>query len=346
MEKFKVVLVGCGSMANEWVKYALSREDTELVALVDIKEEYATAMKERYGLTCPIYTDLTAAIEQSKANLVFDVTIPASHFSVCTKSLQLGCNVFSEKPMASTMTEAREMIRYVEDSGKSFSIMQNRRYDPNIRALRDMLRIGTIGQVGYVGADFFIGAHFGGFRDVMDSPLVLDMAIHTFDQARFIIGADPISVYCHEFNPPGSWYKGNASAICIYEMSDGSVFCYRGSWCAEGVPTSWESSWRINGERGTAIWDGRGEPCAEIVALDGQEGKFIRSYDKVEGIVDWEGNRGHIGCFDEMFSTLQERRRAETDCRDNIKSIAMVLGALESAKTSIKVDLTQYIQYG
>ena len=37
----------------------------------------------------------------------------------------------------------------------------------------------------------------------MDSPLVLDMAIHTFDQARFITGANPISVYCHEFNPPG-----------------------------------------------------------------------------------------------------------------------------------------------
>ena len=41
----------------------------------------------------------------------------------------------------------------------------------------------------------------------MESPLLLDMAIHTFDQARFITGADALSVYCHEFNPAGSWYR-------------------------------------------------------------------------------------------------------------------------------------------
>lgn len=39
MGKFKVVLAGCGSMANEWVKYALSREDVEFAALVDIKKK-------------------------------------------------------------------------------------------------------------------------------------------------------------------------------------------------------------------------------------------------------------------------------------------------------------------
>lgn len=89
----------------------------------------------------------------------------------------------------------------------------------------------------------------------MDHPLIVDMAIHTFDQARFISGTDPISVYCHEYNPPGSWYKGNAAAICIFEMSDGSVFTYRGSWAAEGQNTSWESAWRVTGSEGTALWD-------------------------------------------------------------------------------------------
>ncbi len=141
---------------------------------------------------------------------------------------------------------------------------------------------GTIGRVGYVGADFFLGPHFGGFREAMESPLILDMAIHTFDQARFITGADPVSVYCQEFNPPGSWYAGNASAICIYEMSDGSVFCYRGSWCAEGAPTSWEAAWRVTGEQGTALWDGSGAPYAEIVAAGDQDGKFIREYTSVD----------------------------------------------------------------
>lgn len=346
MKKFRVVSVGCGIIANEWMKHALPRTDMEIVALVDIRKESADALAARYGLTCPTFTDLAAAIEQTNADVVFDLTIPASHFGVCTTALKYGCDVLSEKPMAATMTEARDMIRQMEQSGKTFAIMQNQRFNPNIRAMRDLVRSGTIGAPGYIGADFFIGAHFDGFRILMDSPLVLDMAIHTFDQARFISGADPVSVYCHEFNPAGSWYKGNAAAICIFEMSDGSVFCYRGSWCAEGAPTAWEASWRVTGERGTAIWDGQTAPYAEIVSPDHQEDKFIRDYIRVESDEKWNGNSGHAGCLDEMFAALKEGRSAETDCRDNIHSVAMVLGAVESARTGKKIDLVDYIQQG
>ncbi|MBD0383004.1 Gfo/Idh/MocA family protein [Paenibacillus sedimenti] len=342
MSSYRIVVVGCGSMANAWVKNVMEREHAEVVALVDIKAEFAQAMADRHGLTCAVFTDVAQAIKETGANLVLDITIPSSHFQVCTTALQHGCDVFGEKPMAATMAEAREIVDIAEQTGRSLSVMQNRRYDANIRALRGLIDAGTIGRVGYVGADFFLAPHFGGFRDAMESPLILDMAIHTFDQARLIIGADPVSVYCHEFNPPGSWYAGNASAICIYEMSDGSVFCYRGSWCAEGAPTTWEAAWRVTGEHGTAIWDGLGTPYAEIVAPGDQAGKFVRDHKRVEADVTWPGRSGHAGCLDEMFAALREGRRAETDCRDNIKSMAMVLGALESAKSGRKIDLRAY----
>lgn len=327
-------------MARTWVEYALERADAEIVALVDLYPESARAMAERYGLACGTYTDLAQALQASGANLVFDVTIPASHHQVARTALEADCHVFGEKPMAAAMEEARDLIRVAERAGRSHAVMQNRRYNANIRAFRGLIAGGTIGRVGYVGADFFIGAHFGGFRDAMDSPLILDMAIHTFDQARFLTGADPVTVYCHEFNPPGSWYEGNAAAICIFEMSDGSVFCYRGSWCAEGTPTSWESAWRVTGERGTAIWDGEHAPYAEVVAA-GQEGKFIRECERIDAAFEWTGREGHAGCLDEMFASLEEGRRAETDGRDNIHSMAMVLGAIESAKTGRKVRLSE-----
>ncbi len=342
MREHKIVVAGCGGMANAWVKDALAREHATIVGLVDIKPEFAQAMAERHGLTCGIYTDLKEAIVKTGANLVFDVTIPASHFQVCSTALQLGADVFGEKPMAESMAEGREIIAISNRTGRTYTVMQNRRYNGQIRALRELTAGGAIGRIGQTHADFFIGAHFGGFRDAMDSPLILDMAIHTFDQARFITDADPVSVYCHEFNPQGSWYAGNASAVCIFEMSDGSVFTYRGSWCAEGAPTSWESQWRINGERGTAIWDGTNAPYAEVVAAGDQTGKFIRDYERVEAAFAWQGRSGHEGCFDEMFAALADGRPAETDCRDNIKSMAMVLGAIDSAKTGRKIDLREY----
>ncbi|WP_338556423.1 Gfo/Idh/MocA family oxidoreductase [Paenibacillus sp. KS-LC4] len=335
--KYRVVVAGCGGMANTWVDYALGREDTEIVGLVDIKQEFAQAMAERKGLSCPTFTSLQTALEETGANLVFDITIPASHYSIGKTALEQGCHVFGEKPLAESMEECLSLVKLAERTGYTHAVMQNRRYDGRIRALRKLLTDGHIGRTGFIGADFFIGAHFGGFRDAMSSPLLLDMAIHTFDQARYVSGANPVSVYCHEFNPPGSWYEGNAAALCIFEMSDGSLFNYRGSWCAEGAITSWEAQWRITGEYGTAIWDGNGEPYAEVVAPSDQTGKFIRDYVRIEGGLVKLNNEFHEGCLDEMFAALDEGRKPETDSSDNIYSMAMVLASLESARLGKKV---------
>ncbi|MCR2807566.1 Gfo/Idh/MocA family protein [Paenibacillus soyae] len=342
MREFTIVVAGCGGMANAWVKDALQRSNATIVGLVDIKLEFAQAMAERHGLNCKLYTDLAEAIKDTGANLVYDVTIPASHFHICSTAMRLGADVFGEKPMAESMEEARELVALSENTGRTYTVMQNRRFNAPIRALRGVIKEGKIGKVGYIGADFFLAPHFGGFRDMMDSPLILDMAIHTFDQARYLTGADPVSVYCHEFNPQGSWYAGNASAICIFEMSDGSVFSYRGSWSAEGKPTSWDAEWRVNGDKGTALWDGADNLHAEVVAPGDQNGKFIRDYTPLDIARSWTGRSGHEGCFDEMYSALIEGRTAETDCRDNIKSMAMVYGAIHSAREGRKIDLRNY----
>ncbi|AZN42467.1 Gfo/Idh/MocA family protein [Paenibacillus albus] len=338
MTKHRIVVAGCGGMSNTWIDYAMQRENAEIVGLVDIYEDSAKSMAAKKGLDVPTFTDLAAALEATGANLVFDVTIPASHKQIAITAMRAGCNVFGEKPMAESYEDAKEIVAISNETGKRYSVMQNRRYLPQIRSFRDLLRADTIGTVGSIHADFFLGAHFGGFRDAMDNPLIIDMAIHTFDQARFIIDADPVSVYCHEFNPPGSWYKGNASAICIFEMSDGSVFSYRGSWCADGLNTSWESDWRVTGSKGGARWDGAGMPYGEYVDISKSE-SFIREMIKFEGEQGWNGQQGHFGCFDEMFAALEEDRPAETDCLDNIKSVAMVFGAVESARTGKKVML-------
>ena len=58
------------------------------------------------------------------------------------------------------------------------------------------------------------------------------MAIHTFDAARFLAGADPVSVICHEWNPPGSWYDHDASAVAVFELSGGILYTVFQAGCA------------------------------------------------------------------------------------------------------------------
>src|SRR5207237_6662714 len=128
-------------------------------------------------------------------------------------------HVIGEKPMATRMDQARRMIETSEKTGKMYMVSQSRRWEKSHDSVVKTLRSGAIDQLTTVNCDFFMGAHFGGFRDEMESPLILDMAIHHFDMARFFSGQNATAVYAEEFNPAGSWYKGAASANCLFEMT-------------------------------------------------------------------------------------------------------------------------------
>jgi predicted dehydrogenase len=334
----KAVLVGCGSMSRAWLDATSKIPDLEMVGLVDLVEESAQHRASEYGLLqAVIGRDLLTVLEQTSPDIVFDCTIPESHFNVTLEALRHGCHVLGEKPMADTMEHAREMVAVAQATGKLYAVIQNRRYTPSIRRLRNFLAAETIGAITTVHSDFFIGPHFGGFRDSLRHVLLLDMAIHTFDAARFLTSADPVSVYCKEWNPAGSWYAHDASAVAIFEMTNGIVYTYRGSWCAEGLPTTWESDWRILGQRGSAKWDGE-HILAQVVTetsgfLSTHQDIDVPTYDPT-GKVD-----GHAGLIREFISCIRTGATPETICTDNIKSLAMVFGAIESATTGKRVEI-------
>jgi predicted dehydrogenase len=336
----KAVLVGCGGISRTWLDSIVEIPALELAGLVDLREEAAKTRAEEYGLQGALVgTDLAAVLDEARPDIVFDCTVPEAHVHVTLEALGRGCHVLGEKPLADTLANARRMVAAAEEAGRVYAVVQNRRYDPDIRRLRRFLESGQIGPVTTVHCDFFLGAHFGGFRDHMAHVLLVDMAIHTFDQARFLTGVDPVSVYCHEWNPPGSWYDHDASAIAIFEMGDGIVYSYRGSWCAEGLNTSWESEWRIIGERGSVTWNGEDAFQAQVVEETGGFRSKWRDVD-VPSYTDVGKSGGHDGLIRDFVHCIRTNAVPETICTDNIKSLAMVCGAVESAESGKRVTIS------
>ena len=337
-EKLRIVLAGCGGMSNAWLRIANEMPDVQVVGLMDIREEAAWERAEKYGLTQEkIGTDLAAILDETAPDIVFDTSVPEAHAEVTLEALEHGCHVLGEKPLADSMANARRMVAAAEEAGKIYAVIQNRRYDPRIRKLRAFLNTGAIGPLTTLDCGFYIGAHFGGFRARMEHVLLLDMAIHTFDAARLITGADPVRVYCHEWNPSGSWYDHDASAVAIFEMTDGIVYTYRGSWCSEGCNTTWESDWRAIGEQGSVLWDGADGMKAQVYA---DRESLVANFDEPE-IPEAPGARvgGHRGIIEEFVRCVQTGGTPETVCTDNIKSLAMVFGAIESAEKKASVEI-------
>ncbi|MEY9535029.1 Gfo/Idh/MocA family protein [Sinorhizobium fredii] len=339
----RAVLCGCGAMARGWVKAIAAdpelRSEIRIVGLVDVKPEIALALATAFDLEdVVIGSDLDAVLAQTTPDILFDIVVPAARRDVVATGFRHGCHVLSEKPMAASLDAGRELIRLADEAGKLHAVVQNRRFISGVRRIRRFVEEGGLGELTGIHCDFFIGAHFGGFREEMDHVLLLDMAIHTFDAARFIADKKPLAVYCREENPRGSWYRHGAAATAIFELADDVTFTYRGSWCAEGANTSWESAWRITGTRGTLLWDGADNFRAHSV---GSAEGLLREPIPLEipQPADLRQTHGHASVIADFIAAIRSGKKPETASDDNINSLAMVFAAIESARTRQRVTI-------
>ncbi len=336
MQSRRCVVVGAGGIFRAW-SGPLDEEPVEVAAIVDLDIERARARVEAHAPDAEASDDLPAALKAHEPDFVVDLTVPDAHCEVTITALEHGCHVIGEKPMAANMDQARRMVRAAEAAGKIYAVSQNRRWNPLHDRLQRTVAAGEVGPLTTANCDFYLGAHFGGFRAEMPSPLILDMAIHHFDLVRFFTGKDATAVYAHEFNPAGSWYNGDVAASCIFEMTDGVVFTYRGSWCAEGCETSWNGDWRLIGRQGTLIYERDGEPHGQVVAGDEGFRRPLRDAEIADPQIDRQGQGGALR---EFLAALDGGPTPQTECHDNIKSLAMVHAAMESARKGERVEVT------
>lgn len=336
------VLVGCGAMSKGWLKALKDTpflaENTRMTGFVDLDTGIARSRADEFGWTAAkVGRDLDAMLAELKPDLVFDIVVPSARNDVVATALRYGCHVLSEKPLAETYDDAQRLIHLAAEAGRLHGIVQNRRWLAGIRRAQALLASGALGDLTAVHCDFFIGAHFGGFRDEMEHVLLLDMAIHTFDAARFLTGQDATAVYCRETNPKGSWYAHGAAADALFDLTDGVAMTYRGSWAAEGANTAWEASWRVIGTKGTLLWDGNEGLDAKVTDADEGFMRPVRSID-VPPLAE-ELITGHAGVIADFVAAVQNGTNPLTPGTDNIKSLVMVLAAIESAQTGRRITL-------
>ena len=310
--------------------------------------ENAEEKKERYHLDCPVYKDFDDALALVKPDIVFDLTFPGLHYQITKKSLLAGCHVFGEKPMCMSPEEGKELIRISQETGKCFSVMQNRRFLPQIRALREAVQSGSLGTIWTIVCELYVESDLRSVRNQLPYPMLQDQAIHSFDSARFILGEDAVNVYCSSYNPPESHYNGPGSGTCVFQMKNGTVLVYNAVMDTKACRTSWHSAWRVIGSKGTAIWDSFeddpayvemvNEECTNIVAADGKASELVTRM-QLNPPGDWNGIRWFTGAVDEMLTALKEGQKSIDDCSENYGSVAMTFASIESIKTGVKVPV-------
>ncbi|WP_275451099.1 Gfo/Idh/MocA family oxidoreductase [Arthrobacter sp. H5] len=325
----RVVQVGAGGMGKAWIRTLQANDDVELVGIVDLNLGAARAAVEEFGLSVALGTSVSEVAAATGAHAVVNVTVPAAHHPVNVEAMFAGLPVLCEKPVAPTVAEGLSLAAAAEVSGQLLMISQSRRYFHGLTQLKALT--AELGDIGVVTTEFFKAPHFGGFREEMAHVLLVDMAIHQFDAVRFLLDQDPVSVYCEEFNPSWSWYDGAAAATAVFQLSGGARYVYTGSWCADGLETSWNGSWRVNGAGGSAAWDGAGVPAAELSS--GVSSAAPVSHEEEIG-----------GALAEFVSALRSGDVPSGEVHSNVLSLAMVEAAVQSASSGQRVLIDDVVE--
>ncbi len=250
----RIIQVGLGAMGRVWAHHVAESPSWEAAAYVDPNRRRLMAAATEFGMPSKrCFSNLNAAMRTVEADAVLDVTPPAARKQVCLDAFSHSLHVLSEKPLAGSVEDAVTIVAEAEKRARIFMVAQNYRYQPVIQTARRQIERGVLGEPGYAGITFQRGSHFNGYREAMDHPLILDMAIHHIDLMRFLLGADVTTVSGVSANPGWSWFKGNAAAMGLFEMDNGMPVNYFGSWVASGWETGWNGHWRIEGSKGVLL---------------------------------------------------------------------------------------------
>lgn len=330
----RIVQVGAGAMGRAWIRTLRDSPDVELVGLVDLDVALAHRAAEEEGvLPLAVGASVAEVASRAGAEAVVNVTVPSAHLSVSSEALFMGLPVLCEKPIAPTVAEALLLAATSEAAGQLLMTSQSRRYYASIAAFRE--QVAGLGQLGTASVEFAKAPRFGGFRDKMAHVLLLDMAVHVFDAARYVLDCDPVAVYCEEYNPGWSWYADGAAAAAIFEFAGGVRLTYNGSWCADGLETSWNGVWRVNGAGGTARWDGDSGP--EWQARESSE--VLRAQ---LGSVPQE----IAGSLAEFIGALRTGSTPSGEVHSNVLSLAMVEAAVRSSARGARVRIEEVLEDG
>ncbi|HEU5034731.1 MAG TPA: Gfo/Idh/MocA family oxidoreductase [Mycobacteriales bacterium] len=156
LTEVRVGLLGYGAIGHEHNAAIAAVEGLRLTAVCDRDPSRITAARTLAG-EVTAYADGEALLAADDVDLVIVSTPPNTHADWALRALEAGKHVVVEKPFCLTTAEADEMIAAASSAGRRLAVYQNRRWDPDYLALKQVIRGGAIGEVFHY--ESFVGSY-------------------------------------------------------------------------------------------------------------------------------------------------------------------------------------------
>ena len=198
MRKHNLAVIGYGGMGSWHCQNIMDKiPQIHVKGVWDIRPEALNKAKEK-GLSP--YSSLEELLQDKEIDLV-TIAVPNNfHKELAIQCLRAGKNVVCEKPVTMNAAELEEIMAVSKETGKLFSVHQNRRWDKDYRIIKKIIEDGTL------GAPYFIESRVQGSRGAMygwrgykvnGGGMVLDWGVHLLDQMMDMIDSPVVSVDAH-----------------------------------------------------------------------------------------------------------------------------------------------------
>lgn len=196
MRKMNLVVIGYGGMGGWHAQHALNSDVVNLRGAYDILPE-RNALAESRGIHA--YASYEDVLADEQVDLI-TVAIPNDvHESVCVRALEAGKHVICEKPVTLDCASLQRMCAAADKAGRIFSVHQNRRWDVDYLAIKQLAESGEIGEVIRIESRIHgsrgIPSDWRGLK-AYGGGMLYDWGIHLIDQVMQIITAPVVSVDC------------------------------------------------------------------------------------------------------------------------------------------------------
>jgi len=194
-ENVKVGIIGAGRIGSLHAEHLVTRiPRAEVVAISDIRREAAEQCAVTLGIP-EVYAGPESVIDHPDIDAVLICSSTNTHAALVEAAAAAGKHIFCEKPIDLELPRVDRVLTAVERAGVKFMVGFNRRFDHNFRRVRDLVADGAIGtpQILHIVS-----------RDPAPPPIeyvkvsggiFLDMTIHDFDMARYLMGCEVEEVY-------------------------------------------------------------------------------------------------------------------------------------------------------
>jgi UDP-N-acetyl-2-amino-2-deoxyglucuronate dehydrogenase len=336
---YKIALVGCGRISKNHFDAIKEAKEFVLTGVCDTDKSRAENAGKEQGV--PYFTDLAEMISKVEMDIISICTPSGIHAKQGIMAAEHGIHVLTEKPMATKLNDADDLIRACDKNKVHLLVVKQNRLNTTMQLLKHAIDKGRFGKIYQAAVNVFWQrpqeyydlAKWRGTWE-FDGGAFMNQASHYVDALEWLIG-EPESVMGMT-STMARKIESEDMGAAIVKFRNGVIATINVSMLT--FPKNFEGSITILGEKGTVKVGG--------IAVNKMEKWDFEDYDDDDKVIEQSNYTppnvygfGHLAYYNNVLDVLKGKKDPNTDGRSGRKSLELILGIYKSSQTGKKIAL-------